>query len=266
MSSDLFAPLPGSVIPGPVDREAYDGLAAIYDYVMRHVDYIAWTDHIHSLLQRHGRDVGRLVELACGTGNATFELDRLGYDIAGYDASEAMIRLARQKADFLGQGVAFDVRDLREVHDLGPADAAICLYDSFNYLLTPPDIDEALRAVHRLLSPEGIFIFDVCTERNSLNHFLDVREAEDGPGFVYSRHSSYDRDRRLQYNSFDIRFDDGNIHVRETHSQRIYSHGELVGRIEASEFELVAAYDGFTLDDGSDLSDRVHFVLRSSGN
>ena len=86
MSPDLFAPFPGSVVPGPVDRQAYDGLAAIYDYVMRHVDYVAWANYIHSLLQRHGHHVHRLVELACGTGNATFELQRLGYDIAGYDA------------------------------------------------------------------------------------------------------------------------------------------------------------------------------------
>ena len=220
MSSELFAPLPGSVVPGPVDREAYDGLAAIYDYVMRHVDYVAWTNYIHSLLRRHGHDANRLVELACGTGNATFELDRLGYEIAGYDASEAMIRLARRKADFLSQQVSFGVRDLREVGDLGPADAAICLYDSFNYLLTPLDIDAALSSVHRLLSPEGIFIFDVCTERNSVNYFLDARESEEGPGFVYSRHSSYDRDDRLQYNAFDIRFDDGDVHEAATHVGR----------------------------------------------
>ena len=97
---------------------------------------------------------------------------------------------------------------------------------------------------------------------NSLDHFRDVHDAEEGPGFVYTRHSYYDRKRQLQFNSFDICLGEEGNHVRETHSQRIYSHRDLLAHIEASPFELLGAYDGFTFDPGSDESDRVHFVLR----
>ena len=255
-------PLTRAAAPGPLQREAYDGLAPIYDYVMRHVDYVEWAEYVHGLLVRHGVQVSRLVELACGTGNATFEFDRLGYTVAGYDGSPAMVDVARGKAEVLCRDIAFAVRDLRDLGDIGPVDAAVCLYDSFNYLLDLSDVDAALDEARRILVDGGLFIFDVCTEQNSLRHFSDFRDAEEGPGFVYNRHSYYDREQRLQYNAFDIRYDDGDVHVRETHSQRIYRCDDLLARIAECDLDLVATYDGFSLREGSDMANRVHFVLR----
>ena len=166
-------------------------------------------------------------------------------------------------AQFLAE-IDFRTGDLRALEGVGgPFDAAVCLYDSFNYLLTPVDVDAALLAVCRILDPSSLFIFDVCTERNSLVHFSNVQDAEEGPGFVYTRHSYYDKRRQLQFNSFDICLGKEGDHVRETHSQRIYPHCDLLARIEASPFELLGTYDGFTFNRGSDESDRVHFVLRS---
>lgn len=245
------------------EREPYEGLAAIYDYVMRHVDYEGWATYIRRVFHRFEARPEQVVDLACGTGTLTIELHALGYHLSGVDSSAAMVEVARGKAGRDGE-IDFRTGDLRSLEEVGgPFDAAVCLYDSFNYLLTPADVDAALLAVCRVLDPSSLFIFDVCTERNSLDHFRDVHDAEEGPGFVYTRHSYYDRKRHLQFNSFDICLGEEGDHVRETHSQRIYPHRDLLAHIEASPFELLGAYDGFTFDRGSDDSDRVHFVLRS---
>ncbi len=247
------------------EREPYEGLAAIYDYVMRHVDYEGWAAYVRRIFQRFDEGgVERMVDLACGTGNLTIQLHALGYHLAGVDGSAAMLKVARGKAVNQAREIDFRTGDLRALEGVGgPFDAAVCLYDSFNYLLTPVDVDAALLAVCRILDPSSLFIFDVCTERNSLVHFSNVQDAEEGPGFVYTRHSYYDKRRQLQFNSFDICLGKEGDHVRETHSQRIYPHSDLLARIEASPFELLGAYDGFTFNRGSDESDRVHFVLRS---
>ena len=246
------------------EREPYEGLAAIYDHVMRHVDYEGWASYVRRVFRRFDEHPERLVDLACGTGSITVQLHSLGYRLSGIDGSAAMVRVARCKARGLDKDIDFLRRDLRSLEGVGPFDAAVCLYDSFNYLLTPEDVDTALREVCRILAPSSLFIFDVCTERNSLAHFRDVHDAEEGPGFVYTRHSYYDKERKLQFNSFDICSEEG-THVRETHSQRIYSHGDMLARIEASPFDFLGAYDGFTFAEGSDESDRVHIVLRSPG-
>jgi SAM-dependent methyltransferase len=247
--------------PDIATARPYEGLAPIYDYVMRHVDYVYWANHVQSLRRRHGGDTRHLLELACGTGNVACALAAQGCAVTGYDASEEMIRVAQEKALAHGDLLRFEVGDLRDLGDIGPFDGAICLYDSLNYLLSLADVELALGQVHDVLAPGAVFIFDVCTERNSMQHFCDVRDTERGPGFVYSRHSFYDADERLQFNSFDIRFEDGSRR-QEKHVQRIYHHADLVACIDAGPFDLLEALDGFTRQRGSEASDRVHFVLR----
>ena len=246
------------------ERPAYEGLAAIYDHVMRHVDYSEWARYIDSVFERHGGKPATIVDLACGTGNVTMELNQIGYPISGVDRSGAMVQVAQTKSNSQGNPVEFSRGDLRQLDGLGPFAAAVCLYDSFNYLTTRTDIELAFAQVFDVLEPHGMFIFDVCTERNSVMHFQDVQQSEQGPGFVYSRHSYYDREQKMQFNSFEIRFDGQESTVTETHAQRIYPHDEMVELIGSSRFDLVNAYDGFTVFNGSDDSDRVHFVLRKA--
>jgi SAM-dependent methyltransferase len=247
--------------PEMAKARPYEGLAAIYDHVMRHVDYVHWAQHVQSLLRRHSGDVDHVLELACGTGNVAAALAKLGYSVSGYDASTEMIAVAQSKAPAFEGKLDFGVRDLRDLSDVGSYDGAICLYDSFNYLLELSDVSLALDQVYDVLTPGGVFIFDVCTERNSVQHFRDVRDTEQGPGFNYSRHSYYDADEHLQFNRFEIRLEDGSSR-QESHVQRIYPHDKLVGCVRASRFVLLEALDGFSLRPGSERSDRVHFVLR----
>ncbi|MDA0336081.1 MAG: class I SAM-dependent methyltransferase [bacterium] len=245
----------------PVRAEPYAGLAPIYDYVMRHVDYAHWARFVQSLLRRHHADTGHLLELACGTGNVACALGNLGYCVTGFDISQEMVEEARKKTPAPPGALQFDVRDLRDLRGIGAFDGAICLYDSFNYLLTLSDFDRALGQVYDVLTPGAVFIFDVCTEQNSVRHFGDVRDTEQGPGFLYTRHSYYDADERLQFNKFDIRLEDGSRR-QESHVQRIYPHEDLLAHIDASPFDLLEALDGFSLRPGSERSDRIHFVLR----
>ena len=252
-----------SAATGGLVQVQYEGLAPIYDYVMRHVDYGEWVGYVDDLFERFGGRPQHLVDLACGTGNATAKFYELGYRVSGIDASASMIAVAREKASRRGLDIQFTTADLRRLDGLGSFDGAVCLYDSFNYLMSLSEIDAALDVIARVLEPASLFIFDVCTENNSLRYFGDNHGSEAGEGFTYTRHSYYDRAERLQMNSFDIRFERSSKHHLETHMQRIYPHEAVVARIEASPFELVAAYDGFSYRPGSEDSDRIHFVLRS---
>ena len=178
---------------GSTAQSPYQGLAPIYDYVMAHVGYDEWAAYIHALFARFAPAATRVVDLACGTGNVSFALHRLGYEVTGVDRAEAMLEVAREKA--ADTSVEFVRQDLRQLGALGPFDAATCLYDSINYLLAPADIDAALRGTQAIVQPGGLFVFDICTERNSLRYFRNMRHSECGPGFSYERHSIYDPDQ-----------------------------------------------------------------------
>ena len=246
---------------GSAAQSPYQGLAPIYDHVMAHVNYGEWAAYIDALFTHFAPDTTHVVDLACGTGNVSFALHRLGYEVTGVDRSEAMLQVAREKV--AGTDVEFVQQDLRQLAGLGPFDAATCLYDSINYLLAPADIDAALRGAQSIVQPGGLFVFDICTERNSLRYFRNMRHSECGPGFSYERHSIYDPAKHLQSNHFRIRRDGSDVALEETHVQRIYPVAAIADRVEASAWGLLALCDGFTFDEGTEDSDRVHFVLRA---
>jgi SAM-dependent methyltransferase len=247
--------------PKIADVPSYSKLAAIYDHVMRHVDYGHWTDYIETLFQRHHVVPPLVLDLACGTGSLALELRRRAYGVTGADGCEEMVIKAREKAQKLGYEITFHHRNLLDLTGLGRYDGVLCLYDSINYLMSLQDVGRAIDQVHTVVAPGGIFIFDVCTETNSLRYFRDMTDRDKGDGFSYERRSYYDNG--IQYNKFKIEFSDIGEVVQETHQQRIYPLAEITEILENSAFEVEAAYDGFGINPPTEQSDRVHFVLRA---
>lgn len=238
----------------------YTRLAEIYDYVMRHVDYVQWADYIEAVFARHDVAPPGVLDLACGTGSMALELRKRNYRAYGADNCREMLDVAMDKTRKAGQNVEYFHRNLMDLSGLPRVEAALCLYDSMNYLMKIEDVARTLREVHRILLPNGIFVFDVCTESNSLRYFRRLTDKDGGDGFTYVRESFY-RDG-IQFNRFDIRFKETDETVEEEHRQRIYALSDILTALEQSPFSLEGTYDGFGFRGPDEHSDRVHFVLR----
>lgn len=239
----------------------YGALARIYDVVMRHVDYRKWALYVEGIFRRCGFVEPEICDLACGTGSLALELWRLGYTMSGMDRSEDMLSVAREKARSRGASIPFYRMDLTALKGAHACDVALCLYDSLNYLTSPSEMERAFEDIWKLLRAKGLFVFDVCTEANSLRYFQDHTEKERKRDFSYVRYSSYDPKTRRQINDFGITFDGDPMRYIERHEQRIYTLQEIQILIEGSRFEFLGMYDGFTSRPGDEDSDRVHFVL-----
>ena len=246
--------------PASKEADPYSRLASIYDYVMRHVDYVHWADYVESLAERHGPTPTRVLDLACGTGTLALELGKRGYDVSGADGSAAMLGVAREKAEAIGSDIPFHHRDLLWLRDLPRFQWVLCLYDSINYLMSLDDVSRALEEMHGVVEPGGLLVFDVCTESNSLRYFRDMTDRDQGKGFSYIRRSTYHDG--IQYNRFDIHFDTHPEDVCEVHKQRIYPLSEIEEILAACPFGVEGRYDGFGFSPPDERSDRVHFVLR----
>ena len=238
----------------------YSRLATIYDHVMRHVDYVHWAHYVSSLLARHKIKPNRVLDLACGTGSLAIELHRQKFDVMGADGCREMLDVAIEKARKFHYPIPFYHRNLLDLDDLPPCDAVLCLYDSINYLMSPELIARALEEVHRIVNPNGVFVVDICTESNSRQYFSNMESEDSGDGFSYRRHSYYEQG--VQYNKFDIHFEDKDEVVKEVHQQRIYSLAVIEEIVDKSPFERVGAYGGFGYAPPTKFSDRVHFVLK----
>ena len=91
----------------------YSKLALIYDYMMRHVNYIEWSKFIYSILKQNGIDSGNVLDISCGTGSFLKAFAKYGYSIYGSDFSPSMIERARIKHKKTGNENNFYVRDMK---------------------------------------------------------------------------------------------------------------------------------------------------------
>jgi ubiquinone/menaquinone biosynthesis C-methylase UbiE len=106
-----------------------------------------------------------MVDVACGTGTLALLMARRGWEVYGVDGSEGMLAQASEKLSGKSLPVAFIRQDMRELSLPRPVHLATSFFDSLNHLLTPADLEEAIRRIRRSLLPGGWFIFDTSTER-----------------------------------------------------------------------------------------------------
>lgn len=241
----------------------YSQLANIYDYVMRHVDYRHWARYLVELFRKAEVDVREILDISCGTGSLLLEMANFNFKLAGFDASDDMLKLAKLKLQKAGLSIPVWVGCMQHFQVRKRFHGVVCTYDSFNYCLHEDDWHSVFGNVFDALVPGGIFVFDVSTIRNSRKYFRNYHEKETTSAFEYERESYYLMPESEQINEFSIRWNSGQNKIfREIHRQRIYKIAEIQERIPANWFEMVAIYDGFSFRKGTERSDRVHFLLK----
>jgi len=210
--------------------------------MIRYVNYPNWVKYVQRLFVRHNRRPKLLLDVACGSGLPTILFARLGYRIIGVDRSEAMLAILQRKiGDYDVRTIRSDIRDF----DLPePADAAVSLYDSVNYLLTPDDLTRCFRAVYRNLVPDGIFVFDMNTIYGLAcfwGNRTTVRDVED----IHTIwHTTYDADTHISILRLTFYVTEGKQLVRydEIHEERGYAIPEIEFCLRSAGFRRSGFY------------------------
>jgi|SRR5690606_5296838 len=243
------------------DETSYRTIAPYYDWIMAHVDYDAWGRYLSRLWKKFGADPESILEL--GAGTCPFAVRSVyppGARVVYSDLSPFMLSRAPD--------VSPDSRVAANALALPfKSHFSLCLmvYDAINYLMDEDDIVLCLREVLRVLAPGGLFIFDITTDSNSRKHFHQAVDFGELEGCTYFRESSYDQDSRLQSNDF-IFFVEGSDgcwrKIKESHQQRIYKVDRIAVLARKAGFRVEGLFEGFTMREGREASERVHFVLR----
>ncbi len=110
--------------------------AQYYDIFYQDKSYAEEAAFVDESMSRFGVSGGsRILELASGTGNHAFELEKLGYHLLATDYSEDLLREAERKAKANKSAAEFLSADMRSFAlDELPFDTAICLFDSIGYV------------------------------------------------------------------------------------------------------------------------------------
>lgn len=99
----------------------------------------------------------KVADIACGKGRHSFVMAALGMDVHGYDLSRNSIEAAREKNI---PRTSFFVHDIRQPYQEDGFDAAFNLFTSFGYFSDPEDDLRALKNIHAMLKPGGVFVQD----------------------------------------------------------------------------------------------------------
>lgn len=256
--------------------ENFRHFAAIYDQVMDTVPYEAWVAFVDRLLRRECADLDRpchVLDACCGTGNISLPLARAGYRVIGVDLSASMLGVAQAKgrreveAGTIPAGaLAWSCQDVRELRLDSPVDAAVCLYDSLNYMLTAEDLEKALVAVARAVRPGGLFVFDVY-QRWDADREVPAKQIIQGAGWSLVWENTFDRRTRHWRTHLKGVVREGGLRHRftEEHVERAYSLAQVKKALASAGMGEVRAFDGFTDRPADRYTERVVYAARRPG-
>ena len=268
--------MPVKSIGRQVDGNSYHVLARYYDRLMDEVDYDAWCDYVLDIVgrvQSRGARIagGRILDLACGTGEFAYRLCQRGFQVTAIDISPAMLAMAEAKARSHDVAVELLQQDMRTFEVFDEYDIVFCLCDSMNYLLYPADWLTTFQRVFEVLSPRGLFVFDVNTPHKLATVYGDQTYAADQGDFAYIWENDYDPDTSICHMELTFFVQE---HKRtgtssyekltETHVQKGLSPKAIIELVRYAGFELLGQYGDLTYNMPNDTSERITFLCAKS--
>lgn len=102
----------------------------------------------------------KILDLGCGRGRHSINLNRKGFKVKGIDLSPQAIKTAREKVKDMGlKNISFEVRDMRSPLD-ETFDAIVNLFTTFGYFESDTENACVFDSVVKMLKPGGIFVLD----------------------------------------------------------------------------------------------------------
>jgi len=137
------------------DDESYGAFAYAYDKALGDRFFRAVRRVLTDVVEQYPTSKRTHLDVACGTGLVSqFFADR-GFKSVGVDASLPMLRMAAKRNARLAAG------DFRALPFRSKFARVTCLYDSLNHLKDRADLTAAFRSVQRVLTDDGLFLFDM---------------------------------------------------------------------------------------------------------
>lgn len=228
--------------------------AELYDLFYRDKSYDKEAKFINFCLNKFGlQDTKHILELACGTGEHSFELEKFNYDIIATDFSTDMLKHARSKALKINSKVDFRYADMRKIDFKEDVfDAVICMFDSVGYILKNEELTNMFSGVNKHLNPNGLFMFEFIYSDTMIKYYdpLRVRRfSKDDGEILRISETSIDKNLSLadiKYTIYDLKSDGIYSKIVETHTIRYFEIDELSHLLINTGFTPIKWFSGFT--------------------
>lgn len=214
----------------------YGRQAELYDLIYSSKSYDEEAAKLHDVLIRLGvADGSRVLEAACGTGRYLEHLQSW-YQIAGFDISDQMVAIARNRLP----GRELFVADMRTFTIDAPVDALLCLFSSIGYLLTDADLEHAIRSFARATKPGGALVIEPWIMPDKWDVGRPSMDLYRGADLQVCRQCVAERDGDVAVMTMHYlvaRRNEGVRHLVETHRLRLLPLEALLGQVKEAGYE-----------------------------
>lgn len=240
----------------------YVEFASLYDELMNDFDYEKWANYIEAIFERYKIIPKDILEMACGTGSLSYHLAKRRYNLVCFDLSSDMLSKAYEKLVKL-RNVKLLEQDMINFQINKKFDSVISICDSINYITDKKDLQNCFYNVFSHMNDNGIFIFDINSYYKLKNIIGNNTFIEERENIFYAWQNYYDDEKDICEFYLTFFKDNGaDLYHRfqEEHIEKAYKTEEIIQMLNKAGFSKVDYYNGFTLDEVNEFSERINFV------
>ena len=226
-------------------REEYKKLAKYYDSLYKSKNYNEESQFIVKLFKKY--NIRSVLDIGCGTGSHIAKLEKEGFECTGIDLNQEMLDIARQKV----KAPLYQANMIN--FDLGlKYDAIICMFATFNYLLTDESAIKTLSCFYKHLNSKGIVLIDLHNLQNRGSKTDKIKDIERIMKW------SYDKASRMEKTKIKFIVPEGII--EDEHTMRIYSIEEMERLLKNTGFKKFNCYGNYELKPAKESSKNLEII------
>ena len=172
----------------------------------------------------------RVADVCCGKGRHATYLHAKGFEVEGFDLSDASIQHCLSMAK---PGMRFQVHDIREPFPSNGFDVVLNLFTSFGYFTNDQDHEKALTNMGQALQTEGRLVIDFLNPDHVKSHLV-AHESVSKEGLQFIIHRAIEGNRLIKNIAFQ-------------HEGQQYDFEENVALISLNDFRRYLAACGMEI-------------------
>mgnify|MGYP001471103716 CR=1 FL=1 len=199
----------------------------------------------------------KFVDIACGKGRHSLYINKLGYDVVGYDLSKESILEANKKAK---KNLKFYTHDMRQIFRTNYFDFALNLFTSFGYFKSKRDEVNAIKASAGNLKKDGILVIDFLNRDKVIKDFL-AKENKIINGIEFKISKQIQNNQIIKSINFKI---NGKKHSFQECVKLLSLH-DFRSYLKEGNLKITHTFGSYNLDEFKTTSDRLIIVAKKIG-
>ena len=245
------------------NNSAYSTLADWFEYLNDDCDYENWSQYLLTGVREYLSDVKPSffgLDIGCGSGYFTRAFTKFGYTMTGVDMSVEMLDKARSLSLKEGLSCEYLLGDITKFKTPKKYAFAMAINDCFNYV-PKNKLVSAFKRVRDCLTKDGLFVFDISSERKFLKKIANTVSVDDRDDVTYLSFNSVEEDKVTMDVTLFVKGENAKYErFDERHTQYIYREEEILSALDSAGFTLLKS-EGIYGEDKAQ-TDRLYFFAK----